>query len=276
MPLPTAPSARPAPSSPWLPLFSVSHICSRQSPQPQEVAPAGNRDIPPLSAQEVVKKLDNIPVFHLMNSRNQIFPVPDSKGEIAVRWYLDPDEANSALISMQVLNPDTPLQLGVTPLGTAYAFCSGWATSGAKHPLRLMPSRVVVAALAQELGAEPDESAFPVFGCDELTSARIRPFWTSAEDVRATWISAGRTEADFPDKLTVISMSTLVKLAMTANSFDGRTLMLIASPKATAMAQKLQDVESSRASEMQSAGLTDEPPPLADDEPPPLESETPP
>lgn len=221
----------------------------------------------------MVDKLDNIPTFHLMNDRSQIFPVPDEHGDIAMRWFLDVDDANSALVAVQLLNPETHLQLGVTPLGTAFALTSGWAPNGSQYPLKLMPSSVVVRALAQELGATQDASTFPVFTCDELTSSRIRPFWTSAEDMRATWLSAGRSSETFPTKLHALDLSALVKLAMTNNSFDGRTLMLIASSKATAKAQQLQELENERERARQAAGFGDEPPPLEGDEPPPLEGE---
>jgi len=236
-----------------------------------EGKPCAGEAFAPLTKQELVDKLDNIPAFHLMNDKLQIFPVPNEAGEIAVRWFVDVDEASSALVAVQLLNPDTPLQLGVTPLGTAYALANGWAPNQSTFPLKLMPSKAVVAALAQELGAEPDESAFPLFTCDEMTSARLRPFWTSAEDVRATWLSAGRKAETFPSNLHVVDLSRIVKLALTANGFDGRTLMLIASSKATAKAQQLQELAQSRERELEAAGLGDEPPPLEGEEPPPLE-----
>ena len=101
-----------------------------------------------------------------------------------------------------------------------------------------------------------------MFGCDELANARIRPFWTSSEDVRATWLSAGRAMADFPEKLTVINLGTLVKLAMTPSNLDGNTLMLIANGKATGKAQELQERDEACEGELREAGLGEEPPPL--------------
>ena len=218
----------------------------------------------------MVNKLDSIPVFHLMNEQSQIWPAPNEAGEVAVRWFVDVDEANSALVAVQSFNPNTPLQLGVTPLGTAYALSHGWVPNNAKHPLKLMASKAVVAALSQELGAEADDSTFPLFSCDELSSGRVRPFWTCAEDVRATWLSMGRPEASFPAKLDVTSLEALVALATTLSGLDGRTLMLIASSKATEKAQQLQELEAERERTLQAVGLGDEPPPLEGDEPPPL------
>lgn len=228
---------------------------------------------PPLTKQEMVDKLDNIPTFHLMNDESKIFPVPNEHGEIAIRWYLDVDDANSALVAVQVLNPDVQLQLGVTSLGTAFALTQGWAPNGSTFPLKLMPSSVVLNALTQQMQATPDSSTFPIFTCDELSSARVRPFWTSAEDVRATWIAADRSPETFPAELTVLDISAVIQLAMNNNSFDGRSIMFIASEKATDKAAQLQELEMERERERQAKGLGDEPPPLEGDEPPPLEGD---
>ena len=146
------------------PLFRVKHSCCHSNSSPVPAMPA----YPPLTRQQVVDKLDTIPVFHLMNAQSKIFPVPNEQGEVAIRWYVDVDEANSALVAVQSLNPDMQLQLGVTPLGTAFALSMGWAENGSKFPLKLMAPRAVTAALAQELGAEADESALWVLAAIPL------------------------------------------------------------------------------------------------------------
>ena len=214
----------------------------------------------PLTRQEVVEKLDSIPVFHLQNAQAKIFPVPNVDGELAVRWYSDVDEANSALVATQALNPDTPLQLGVTPLGTAFALSEGWQQTPSTYPLRLHASSRVAATLAKELGAEPDAGAFPLFGCTELQSSRVLPLFLSREDMQETWRATGRSADSFPSDCTVLDLRQLVYKKMLADaSVNWRTVMLIASTSATAKAQECE-------------AAAEEPPPLQSDadEPPPL------
>ena len=67
---------------------------------------------------QVVEKLDSVPVFTVTTLEKQLMPVPDEAGTTCCRWYADVDEAQRALVLTQHLHPDTPLVLGVTPLGT--------------------------------------------------------------------------------------------------------------------------------------------------------------
>lgn len=210
----------------------------------------------PLSKQGIVDKLDTIPTFHLENTAHKIFPIPDESGEKCIRWYVDVDDAQSALVMVQALNPEVPLQLGVTPLGTAFALSQGWQPNEAPVPLRLHASKAVLMALAEERGQEPAADAFPLYGCEELTSARVMPFWTNAADVKETWLSAGRPPEAFPTSLTVVDLRKLVQSAMSDDHWS--TLMLIASSKAITKAQELQEMEETRVA----AGLGEEPPPL--------------
>ena len=231
------------------------------------VQTSGTRRYPPLTLQEVVNKLDTIPTFHIVHANGQVFPNTDEDDEVAIRWYLDVDEAEAALGVLQAINPKVPLQLGVTPLGTAFAFSEGWQATPSEHPLKLQASRALTADLAQELEAEPDFSALPMFTADAMQNSRVLPFWTTKAGVASTWVAAERDPAKMPEKLTVVDLRQLVRMAMTGGKNDWSTLLLIASEKATDKAQELQDREERRRREEEEKKKEpldplDEPPPL--------------
>ena len=242
-----------------------------------------------LTKQQVVEKLDNVPVFTIVEEASgALVGVADESGETCCRWYADVNEVQSALVLTQHLNPDLPLSLGVTPLGTAFALTSGWKTTSSAHPLKLQASKAVVTAVAKELGAAPD-GAFPLFGCDELQSARLLPLFLSKDDLHATWRAMGRSADAMPTELQVSSLHTIgasartrrtgsslllparaallltmvcccgappVQKMLTDDSMDWSTLMLVASEGATALAHKIQTRPK------KPAGPDDEPPPL--------------
>ena len=46
----------------------------------------------PLTKQQVVEKLDNVPMFTITTAKHQLVGVPDESGEICCRWYADVEE----------------------------------------------------------------------------------------------------------------------------------------------------------------------------------------
>ena len=68
----------------------------------------------------------------------RIVETVDVKGEKAIRWYVDPDEAKVALIVAQIMSPFTELHLSVTSLGHAYALAEGWTAADLEFPLRIV------------------------------------------------------------------------------------------------------------------------------------------
>ena len=123
---------------------NVAEAKRKQAAQAVEAAAAAaaaTGGFTPLSKQQVVEKLNSVPVFTVTTLEKQLVPVPDEGGSTCCRWYADVDEAQSALVLAQHLNPNTPLVLGVTPLGTAFALVHGWAKGENEpaHPLRLQP-----------------------------------------------------------------------------------------------------------------------------------------
>ena len=91
-------------------------------------AAASMSDIPvplrPLQQQEIVDKLDAVPVFSVVDSQTQqVVPSAAENGVLRCDFHLDVGEATAALERLQRDNPRLPLSLTVTPLGTAFALC---------------------------------------------------------------------------------------------------------------------------------------------------------
>ena len=58
----------------------------------------------PLSKQEVVSKLDSIPTFNIVTvADSRIMSTTDETGAECVRWWVDVDEAQSALVVARTL-----------------------------------------------------------------------------------------------------------------------------------------------------------------------------
>ena len=80
----------------------------------------------PLDRQEVVDRLDAVPVFSVVNSDQMMLPSrPANDSALSCTFYLDLADARLALASASELNPGMALSLAVTPLGTAFAL-SEW------------------------------------------------------------------------------------------------------------------------------------------------------
>lgn len=213
-----------------------------------------------LSRQEVVNKFDSVPMFGIVTTQNKICGVPDAEGTVKIRFWVDPDEAGSALVAAQAINPEESLQLTVTPMGTAFALLAGWTEAPTEVPFQLHASSAVLRSLAEELGAEPDLDAFPVFACQELSNSRVMPMFLSRQDLRDTWIAAGRPESALPSELTVTQLSNLAAKMTSDGSTNWKTVMIIASAKATTKAQELDaELEKRKARE---ADPEADPPPL--------------
>lgn len=79
----------------------------------------------PLSKQEIVHKLDAVPVFSVVNARQEMVASAGPDGELNGCFYLDLTEAKADLQALQTANPRARLTLATTPLGTAFAL-SEW------------------------------------------------------------------------------------------------------------------------------------------------------
>jgi len=104
-----------------------------------------------LSRQEVVDKLNAVPVFSIVNGAEQMVQTPDKEsGELACRFYLEIDDAKAALQELRSNNPNAMIDVAVTPLGTAFALCE-WQT-----PIE----ESLGAAGAEDIAADLDDEYF--------------------------------------------------------------------------------------------------------------------
>ena len=88
---------------------NVAEAKRKQAAQAVEAAAASaaaTGGFTPLSKQQVVEKLNSVPVFTVTTLEKQLVPVPDEGGSTCCRWYADVDEAQSALVLAQHLNPN--------------------------------------------------------------------------------------------------------------------------------------------------------------------------
>ena len=109
-----------------------------------------------LTRTEIVKKLNAVPTFALLNPSKDVVSICDDKGTEACCWYTDPREAQAMLAIAQQMNPEVALHLGVTPLGLAFAICSGWMESGFEGELRLQGSTDMLDSMGPMLQQQLD------------------------------------------------------------------------------------------------------------------------
>ena len=81
-----------------------------------------------LTREEIIRKLNAVPTFCLLNADKSIVGMENPNGGEMCCWFLDPAEARAWLAAAVKENPDVRgLHLGVTPLGMAFAFTTVWA-----------------------------------------------------------------------------------------------------------------------------------------------------
>jgi len=96
------------------------HVCQMMA---EQQPPLGLRV---LTREELLDKLNAVPVFSVVNGAQQMLATPDeTSGAPFCRFYLDVSEAQAALAELRAANPRVLIELAVTPLGTAYAL-SEW------------------------------------------------------------------------------------------------------------------------------------------------------
>jgi len=79
-----------------------------------------------LSRQEVVDKLNGVPVFSVVNGADQMVATPEGAEEaLTCCFYLEIQDAQAALEKLQKANPRALVKIATTPLGTAFAL-SEW------------------------------------------------------------------------------------------------------------------------------------------------------
>jgi len=246
-----------------------------------EVAAADAPSPRGLNREEIVSKLNEVPTFCVTNEEGGVCMFrmrnEDASGKVrhsaAVCFFLEPDEAKSAMEQMQKAMPSTTLKLTMHTLASAFEHCRGWqsiakstfaseeadmaATDAADEPqpttpqgepieMRLMGNRALVNSTGAEAlkmlhdhNIDPGCWQLPVFLCNELQSKSIVPAFLRPSDLKKTWLAAGRTEETIPQDVMVIDLRLLVAQMQTGSN-DWTRLHIVPAEDAVELAFELQ------------------------------------
>ena len=223
--------------------------------------------IPPskaLTKEEIVDKLNAIPVFCILNKENGVVgmrAVDDDAPSCC--WFTDALEARALLEATMKSNPEAGLHMGCHGLGAVFTRCGGWPTgeepAGYEMPKAQPTSETGETVLLklkgqhgltkevqprlQELlkgsGIDPGCWQLPVFFCDELQSRSIVPVFLSPQDLATTWVKAGRTEDSIPENLTLMDIRMLVA-QMQTDSSPWSLIQFVGSMESVKLAQEVQ------------------------------------
>jgi len=229
-----------------------------------------------LTHQEVVEKLDAVPVFHVVVAESKaMVPTEDDlgiSGDASGCWYFDHEDAQRALDELKAANPQLVLELETTPLGTAFALSEGWQQVPENTLLRLQASRAALASLPEPPEQLPEAlrerfnsrtGPIPLLAIQSFKSRGKTPFFFGATDLAMTWMrETGKPQAEMPD-ITVVDLRLIVARMLSDESSSWQGLSFCADRKSMEFAAQLHTRDVANG---------DEPPPLdADDAPPPLE-----
>ena len=221
-----------------------------------------------LSHQDLVSKLDVVPVFHIVDlDTKSMIPNEDDLGiapGASGCFYLDHQDALAALAILQACNPTLKLALQATPLGTAFALAEGWQQVPGDAALRLQASQAAVKSLPEPPDAlpEPLRARFnPRIGPLPLLTIEgfhlqggITPVFFSAHDLVAMWkrVAGKASLSEMPDvHCTDLRLLVARMLSEEGNRWD---LVHFVAP--------LGCVEHAQALQERDVSIGEEPPPL--------------
>ena len=171
-----------------------------------------------LDKQEVLEKLNAVPVFAVANGAGQLMSTVSEFAETGapvITFYLDIADAKASL-DLAKSDPGAGVQLSVAPLGKAFTMKSSDVS------VQLQPSQTEYNSIRADLGfSSADESEgtmqlIPLFYSDELKFESSSdpenpstPFFFEMGDYRAAWVASGLAA----DKLPAVQLMDLRKLA---------------------------------------------------------------
>lgn len=223
---------------------SVAELATQQPTTQAEATGAEPAAALALTRQEVVAKMNDLPVFCIVDDHQQFValrvatgapaahgtPAPGgSVTEEAVVFWTEPLEAKSAVVQARGQRPGVTLSLGTMPLGHAFALAEGWAEAeGGGRPFCLRAHSGAVSQLRALLTKQlehqgmPTTQLFPIYMCEQLTTESIMPIFLSRADLVATWDSAckqaGCDDVPAPSSVTVMDLRILADAMLTEGS----------------------------------------------------------
>ena len=237
---------------------------SRQMDDPAETPPEKSEADPSddtgtsgkaLSRAEILEKLDEVPMFCLMNEENNLVGVKGSTNEETCFWHSSPSTAHEQLVAAREQNVGVVLHIGVRSLGLAFSLGAAWGVMGYAGKIHQhwsdasMPSTTLRHTLVLEQGV-PNVDC-PVFLCEVLQKPLVVRVFLDRIDLARAWIESGRPREEFsPSHLTVMDLRMLVE-QMQTDVAAWSVLRFIPPSRTMAVLEKKEQV-------------------AADDEPPPL------
>ena len=215
-----------------------------------------------LCRDEIVEKLNSVPLFCIMQDDGSVISLPDSEsaGEECCTWFVDAFEAQATLKKVVTANPDlSGLKLARHGLGDFVLMSNGWpqkhAMPGGGPRLKLKAAREVVSTIGSQLvsalqqaGLDPGLWQMAVFLAEELAQATpdgdqtVLPVFIHPADVQAAYSKAG-IPADALSRVKVLELRQLLQMMLdeTPDAVNPwRAVRFLPSPAAIELAQKLE------------------------------------
>jgi len=158
-----------------------------------------------LTREEIQEKLNEIPVFSVVDAQENIVPTLVERGEPAsLVYYIDLNEAHAVLAELRVQHPGHNLTIGIDPLGTVFALTKEWVDSGAPSDAPKLHIQAPRGAIAtSKMGP------CPLFFSREFELTAGTPIFVRRADLLSLWVTLGRP-ADKPPVIVVTELSALV------------------------------------------------------------------
>ena len=202
----------------------------------QQLKQQGNVGI--LKKEELVEKLNQVPVFCIMQADGSVISLPDmdgADGDECCTWFVDSDEAQLTLKKVVAANPDEAgMRLVRHGLGDFIQMSDSWprraadatAASGDAPRLKLKGLREVSAAIGPQMidalkgdGLDVGTWQLGVFMAEELAQADpegtqiLLPIFLSPSDVQAAYEKAG-IPATALQRVKVLEIRQLLKMML--------------------------------------------------------------
>ena len=191
-----------------------------------------------LDKEEVLAKLNEVPVFCVANAAEQLMTVASTGTEsTTIVWHLDVDEALASLVATKAANPSAGAQLTVAPLGMALTMST---EQSAGPRVRLQPSQAEYNSMRQSLGfpvadGQGDDTAeaeqlIPLFYSDKLQfvdsgGGTMTPYFFGVVDAREAWLESGQA-GDLPG-LLLTDLRTFAYKSQHDTSEDWQSAVLV-------------------------------------------------
>lgn len=171
-----------------------------------------------LAIDEIVNKLNRVPVFCIADDKGNLFCATDtSEGkEPFVLWHTDAEMARKMLSQAQKALPNASLQC--LPLGVITAVIKGWAetemSGGAKF--RVAATDIALATFAKINGLTPADLdqkwVLPVFFSQELVRTDGMPIFLAPQHLELAWqdmVKATVAQGQEPPELKIATANLL-------------------------------------------------------------------